>query len=54
MYTGYTQKNGAVSIVFTFETAPLFCVCPVYIYRDNSKLEETVIVFLAIGDCQLL
>jgi hypothetical protein len=23
-YTGYTQKNGAVSIVFTIETAPIF------------------------------
>jgi hypothetical protein len=29
-YTGYTQKNGAVLIVFTITTAPLFCVCPVY------------------------
>ena len=28
--TGYTQKNGAVSIVFTIATAPLFCVYPVY------------------------
>jgi hypothetical protein len=28
-YTGHTQKNGAVSIVFTIETAPFFCVCPV-------------------------
>jgi hypothetical protein len=27
--TGHTQNNGAVSIVFTIETAPLFCVCPV-------------------------
>jgi hypothetical protein len=31
IYTGHTQKNGAVSIVFTIETAPLFCVYPVYI-----------------------
>jgi hypothetical protein len=31
-YTGRTQKNGAVSTVVTVETAPLFCVCPVYIY----------------------
>jgi hypothetical protein len=30
IYTEYTQKNGAVSIVFTIETAPLFCVYPVY------------------------
>jgi hypothetical protein len=28
-YTGHTQKNGAVSIVNTIKTAPLFCVCPV-------------------------
>ena len=30
MYTGHTQKNGAVLIVFTIKTAPFFCVCPVY------------------------
>ena len=29
--TGHTQKNGAGSIVFTIETAPLFCVYPVYL-----------------------
>ena len=29
-YTGYTQKNGAVSIVFTNETVPFFCVYSVY------------------------
>jgi hypothetical protein len=28
--TGYTQKNGAVLIVFTIKTAPFFCVFPVY------------------------
>jgi hypothetical protein len=28
-YTGHTQKNGAVLIVFTIKTAPSFCVCPV-------------------------
>jgi hypothetical protein len=27
--TGHTQKNGAVLIVNTIKTAPLFCVCPV-------------------------
>ena len=26
LYTGYTQNNGAVSIVFTIDTAPFFCV----------------------------
>ena len=30
IYTGYTQNNGAVSIVKTIETAPFFCVHPVY------------------------
>jgi hypothetical protein len=30
LYTGHTQKNGAVSIVFTIETVPFFCVCPVF------------------------
>ena len=29
IYTGHTQKNGAVLIVFTINTAPFFCVCPV-------------------------
>jgi hypothetical protein len=28
--TGYTQKNGAVSIVKTIENAPFICVYPVY------------------------
>ena len=28
-YTGHTQKNGAVLIVFTIKTAPFVCVCPV-------------------------
>jgi hypothetical protein len=27
--TGHTQKNGAVSIGITIESAPFFCVCPV-------------------------
>ena len=30
IYTGHTQKNGADSIGITIETAPFFCVCPVY------------------------
>jgi hypothetical protein len=29
-YTEYTQNNGAVSIVKTIETAPFFCVYPVF------------------------
>ena len=28
--TGHTQTNGAVSIAFTIETAPFFCVYPVF------------------------
>jgi hypothetical protein len=31
-YTGCTQKNGVVSIVFTIETAPFFCVHSVLSY----------------------
>ena len=37
IYTGHTQKNGAVLIVFTIKTAPFFCVCPVYLYRAYTK-----------------
>jgi hypothetical protein len=29
-HTGHTQKNGAVSKESTIDTAPFFCVCPVY------------------------
>jgi hypothetical protein len=29
-YTGHTQKNDAVSTVNSFETAPFFCVYPVF------------------------
>ena len=48
VYTGYTQKNGAVSIVNTIEPAPFFCVCPVYkeiymkIYRVGYKLRSEI------------
>jgi hypothetical protein len=28
--TGHTQKNGAVSRLFTLSAAPFVCVCPVY------------------------
>ena len=42
-YTGYTQKNGAVSIVFTFETAPFFCVCPVHTVLSSLD-DEAVFV----------
>ena len=30
--TGHTQNNGAVSVVFTIETAPFFCVCSVHAF----------------------
>ena len=30
IYTGHTQKNGAVLIANTIETAPFFCVYPVH------------------------
>ena len=36
-YTGYTQKNGAVTIVKTIETAPFFCVYPVYMTFSVKK-----------------
>jgi hypothetical protein len=36
-YTGHTQNNGAVSIVFTIETAPFFYVYPVLVPLHNSK-----------------
>jgi hypothetical protein len=39
IYTGYTQKNGAVSIVFTIEPAPFFCVYSVCsLYRKESPI----------------
>jgi hypothetical protein len=42
LYTGHTQQNGAVSIVNTVDTAPFFCVCPVY-----SVLWDAVLCILA-------
>jgi hypothetical protein len=41
--TGHTQKNGAVLIVNTIKTAPLICVCPVYLL--------SYVQFLAINTC---
>jgi hypothetical protein len=43
--TGHTQKNGAVSKVNSFETAPFFCACPVYSLRgclENEEIEHGV------------
>jgi hypothetical protein len=48
VYTGHTQKNGAVLIVFTIKTAPFFCVCPVYI-QDVTCVQlfiKTVLLLL--------
>jgi hypothetical protein len=36
-YTGHTEKNGAVLIVFTINTVPFFCVCPVCDTKHNSR-----------------
>jgi hypothetical protein len=48
-YTGHTQKNGAVSKEFTIDTAPFFCVCPVYAFYlvhlfVVMKITETQVV----------
>jgi hypothetical protein len=45
IYTGHTQKNGTVLIVFTIKTAPFFCVCPVYIDTpdDGHVVTETYV-----------
>jgi hypothetical protein len=40
---GHTQNNGAVLIVFTIKTAPLFCVCPVQV---NSYSKFTAFGYL--------
>jgi hypothetical protein len=40
--TGHTQMNGAVLLVFTIKTAPLFCVCPLHqqVYALNKIHSE--------------
>ena len=43
-YTEYTQKNGAVSIVFTIQTAPFFFV---YLYNCNHVLRDLTLLNLA-------
>jgi hypothetical protein len=48
IYTGLTQKNGAVLIVFTIETAPFFCVCPVYILHVNTLNIKFSVKFISI------
>jgi hypothetical protein len=35
-HTEHTQKNGAVWMVKMLETAPFFCVCPVFIFLIYS------------------
>jgi hypothetical protein len=42
LYTGYTQTNGAVSILNTIETAPFFCVCPVYSYNHSHNRSHVI------------
>jgi hypothetical protein len=51
-YTGYTQKNGAVSIVKTIETAPFFCVYPVlYLYQCYMfRLSFIIIIIYEVAD----
>jgi hypothetical protein len=44
IFTGYTQKSGAVSIVNTIETAPFFCVCPVYTHMQIVHCTFTVYI----------
>jgi hypothetical protein len=38
VYTGHTQKNGAVVIVFTIKTAPFLCVYPVFEIADEPNV----------------
>ena len=38
-YTGHTQKNGAVLISADKQTAPFFCVCPVFL-KEESRLKS--------------
>jgi NADH:ubiquinone oxidoreductase subunit D len=35
-YTGHTQENDAVLIVFTIKTGPFFCVRPVHTYTSSA------------------
>jgi hypothetical protein len=53
VYTGYTQKNGAVLIVNTIKTAPVFCVCPVYtvVYYIYLKLLPSSPVVFMVFKC---
>jgi hypothetical protein len=53
IHTGHTQKNGAVSIVNSFETAPFFCVCPVYFIEDGPTCFEPYMRFIFRDICFL-
>jgi hypothetical protein len=46
--TGHTQKNGAVLIVNTIKTAPLFCVCPVIFLCTSDGLYLSAVLILQI------
>jgi hypothetical protein len=49
LYTGYTQKNGAVLIVNTIISAPFFCVCSVYLMTMSRMLYIGVIICALYG-----
>ena len=52
--TGYTQKNGSVSIVKTIETAPFFCVYSVYYEHSNTSYIEMLQNFVNQSTCKML
>ena len=51
-YTGHTQTNGAVLIVFTINTAPFFCVCPVHTGIHIHEMEFIYSAKLRNTKCQ--
>jgi hypothetical protein len=48
--TGHTQNNGAV-FLFTFDTAPFFCVCPVYLRSYGNPIFIAVLMTAIAGPC---
>jgi hypothetical protein len=54
-YTGYTQKNGAVSVAKIIETAPLFCVYPVHDgFHENIHVVIIIKLSYSLNDAQTL
>jgi hypothetical protein len=49
LYTGNTQKNGAVLIVNTIKTVPFFCVYPVHNGMDSVKLTITLVMSVCLS-----